>query len=436
MQASLEELSQTHKGVIRTQAEKNRLLQKVSVAKAANNGTKLIKCQKAAYHSPFVRYEAYKAAVRTHSSLPFSPADFLQMADSLLHGAASMEWEQNWTYPRPVFDKAKPDGSVRVISITGDLEDTARETLIRWLLEAEWQGRLDPHSYGVKGGGVPQALKAVADYIFGHPMFFIRLDIQSCFDSVNHDYLFARLKEELTTFTFDRLKPFLMAEFTDGQTIWDAETGIAQGSSLSALALEIVLKDMGEYVTQGFSKNELFFARYVDDLLLLSPDAEVLEVAKDRLERYLFNTGLTLNETKAATGATTVWDWRNAIEIRGTGTSGITYIEPTGEKAGFDFLGWQVTQYLNPDNTAYETWLELQLPKGRLEKKRREEKKRGSEGEYGNSIKQYVRSVKTVVDGKAWVGSYVHYNSNIPLEPLEEFGGLITNREFAYATHS
>jgi hypothetical protein len=434
MQASLEELSQTHKGVIRTQAEKNRLLQKVSDAKAASNGTKLIKCQKAAYHSPFVRYKAYKSAVQKHSRVALSAADFLQMADSLLNGAAALDWKQNWTYPRPVFDKAKPDGSVRAISTTGDLEDTAREILIRWILEAEWQGRLDPHSYGTKGGGVPQALKAVANYIFQHPMFFVRLDIKACFDTVNHDYLFARLKKELTTFSFDRLKPFLMAEFTDGQNIWDAETGIAQGSSLSALALEIVLKDMGEYVTQGFSKDELFFARYVDDLLLLSPDAEVLEVAKDRLERYLFNTGLTLNETKATTGATTVWDWRNAIEIRGTGTSGITYIEPTGEKAGFNFLGWQVTQYLNPDHTTYETWLELQIPEGKLWEKRREEKICGRKGEYVNGVKQLVASVRKAVDEKAWVSSPLHYNSNTPLEPLEEYGGFVNGQEPIYTS--
>jgi hypothetical protein len=241
-----------------------------------------------------VQYEAYKAAVRKHSILPFSPADFLQIADSLLSGAASMDWQQDWVYPRPIFDKAKPDGSIRQISTTGSLEDTAREILIRWLLEAEWQGKLDPHSYGVMGSGVPQALKAVADYVFGHPVFYLKLDIKSCFDTVNHDYLLRRLQEELTTFSYERLKPFLSAEFIDGQSIWDAETGVAQGSSLAALTLEIALRDLGECVTAGFTDEELFFARYVDDLLLMSPDAEVLQVAKDRLEQYLASTGLTL----------------------------------------------------------------------------------------------------------------------------------------------
>ncbi len=394
-----------------------------SDAKAAGNGPKLIRCQKDAYHSPFVQYEAYKAAVRKHSILPFSPADFLQIADSLLSGAASMDWQQDWVYPRPIFDKAKPDGSIRQISTTGSLEDTARETLVRWLLEAEWQGRLDPHSYGVKGGGVPQALKAVADYIFGRPMFYLKLDIKSCFDAVNHEYLLTRLQEEQTTFSYERLKPFLLAEFTDGQSIWDAETGVAQGSSLAALTLEIALRDLGEYITQGFSEDELFFARYVDDLLLMSPDAEVLQVAKDRLERYLSNTGLALNDQKTASGTTLAYQMR-AYNLRRDGF----YHVP--DEPGFTFLGFKVSQYPNPDHTAYETWLELQIPEGKLKVKRREEKNsRWKEREYENGIKQHVGSVKKVVDGKAWVSSYAHYNSDIPLEPLEEFGGFVNGQE-------
>jgi hypothetical protein len=370
-----------------------------------------------------VQYEAYKAAVRKHSILPFSPADFLQIADSLLSGAASMDWQQDWVYPRPIFDKAKPDGSIRQISTTGSLEDTARETLVRWLLEAEWQGRLDPHSYGVKGGGVPQALKAVADYIFGRPMFYLKLDIKSCFDAVNHEYLLTRLQEEQTTFSYERLKPFLLAEFTDGQSIWDAETGVAQGSSLAALTLEIALRDLGEYITQGFSEDELFFARYVDDLLLMSPDAEVLQVAKDRLERYLSNTGLALNDQKTASGTTLAYQMR-AYNLRRDGF----YHVP--DEPGFTFLGFKVSQYPNPDHTAYETWLELQIPEGKLKVKRREEKNsRWKEREYENGIKQHVGSVKKVVDGKAWVSSYAHYNSDIPLEPLEEFGGFVNGQE-------
>jgi hypothetical protein len=426
-QDSLEALSSTHKGVAKIQAEKNRLLQKIGDAKATGNGTKLIRCQKDAYYSPFLRCEAYKAAVRKHSNVILSPADFLQMADSLLQGTASMDWQREWTYPRPVFDRAKPDGGVRQISTTGSLEDSARETLIRWILEAEWCGRLDPCSYGTKGNGVQQALKAVADYIFQHPMFFVRLDIKACFDTVNHDYLFARLQEGMTTFNFDRLKPFLLVEFTDGQTIWDADNGIAQGSSLSVLALEVVLKDMGEYITQGFSEDELFFVRYVDDLLLMSPDAEVLQVAKDRLERYLATTGLALNDQKTASGTTLAYQMR-AYNLKRDGF----YHVP--DEPGFTFLGFRVSQYPNPDNTAYETYLDLQIPEGRLEEKRREEKVRGGKGKYENGIKQHVGSVKKVVDGKAWVSSYVHYNSDIPLEPLEEFGGLIDGQEPIYTS--
>jgi hypothetical protein len=256
-------------------------------------------------------------------------------------------------------------------------------------------------------------------------MFYLKLDIKSCFDAVDHDYLLRRLQEEITTFSYERLKPFLLAEFTDGQSIWDAETGVAQGSSLAALTLEIALRDLGEYITQGFSEDELFFARYVDDLLLMSPDAEVLQVAKDRLERYLSNTGMTLNDQKAASGTTLAYQMR-AYNLKRDGF----YHVP--DEPGFTFLGFRVSQYPNPEHTAYETWIELQIPEGRLEKKRREEKVRGGKEEYENSIKQHVRSVRKAVNGKAWVSSPIHYNSDIPLEPLEEYGGLVDGQEPAY----
>jgi hypothetical protein len=408
--------------VAKIQAEKNRLLQRIGDAKATGNGTKLIRCQKDAYYSSFLRYEAYKVATQKHSNVILSAANFLEMADSLLARATSMDWERSWTYPRPVFDKVKSDGSHRQISTTGSLEDTAREILIRWLLEAEWQGKLDPHSYGVMGGGVPQALKAVADYVFGHPVFYLKLDIKACFDAVNHDYLFARLQEDLTTFSYERLKPFLSAEFTDGQSIWDAEMGVAQGSSLAVLALEIALQDLGEYVTAGFTDEELFFARYVDDLLVMSPNAEVLQAAKERLEQYLASTGLTLNDQKTSSGTTLAYQMK-AYDLK----SENGYHVPG--RPGFIFLGWQVSQYPALDLQGYETWIELQIPEGKLKAKGREEKNCGGKGEYENNIKRYVGSVRKTVNGKAWVNSPIHYNSGIPLEPLEAYEGLVDGQE-------
>jgi hypothetical protein len=102
------------------------------------------------------------------------------------------------------------------------------------------------------------------------------------------------------------------------------------------------------------------------------------------------------------------------------------------DEPGFTFLGFRVSQYPSPDLTGYETYLDLQIPEGKLKEKRREEKKRGEGRNYENSIKQYVGSVRKAVGGKAWVSSYVHYNSGIPLEPLEEFGGLTDGQEPIY----
>jgi hypothetical protein len=77
----------------------------------------------------------------------------------------------------------------------------------------------------------------------------------------------------------------------------------------------------------------------------------------------------------------------------------------------------------------------LQIPEGKLKEKRREEKNlRWKEREYENGIKKYVGSVKKAVDGKAWVSSPIHYNSDIPSEPLKEFGGFINGQEPIYTS--
>jgi hypothetical protein len=136
---------------------------------------------------------------------------------------------------------------------------------------------------------------------------------------------------------------------------------------------------------------------------------------------------MTLNDQKAASGTTLAYQMR-AYDVK------IESGYHVPNKPGFTFLGFRVSQYPSPDLTAYETYLDLQIPEGKLKEKRREEKKTGGKGKYENGIKQHVGSVKKVVDGKAWVSSYVHYNSDIPLEPLEEFGGLIDGQEPIYTS--
>lgn len=79
---------------------------------------------------------------------------------------------------------------------------------------------------------------------------------------------------------------------------------------------------------------------------------------------------------------------------------------------GFTFLGARISQYPSPDNTEYETWVEVRVPRGRVKEKRKE----GRQEEYLRAIKQQVRSLRQAIGDKVYVGdNYTHsYEKTYP----------------------
>ena len=132
--------------------------------------------------------------------------------------------------------------------------------------------------------------------------FFLRLDISNYFDSINRSYLLALLEKE----RFDESFIYLVKKlFTTMDLSMDVPSGfgIPQGISVSSFLAELYLQKFEEkFSTFPYNQNIICF-RYVDDIFVLSTDAQSLKVAKRNILFELTSVyGLNINDEKIIEG--------------------------------------------------------------------------------------------------------------------------------------
>lgn len=132
--------------------------------------------------------------------------------------------------------------------------------------------------------------------------FFLRLDISNFFDSINRSYLLALLEEE----RFDQKFIYLVKKlFTTMDLSMDVPSGfgVPQGISVSSFLAELYLQKFEEkFCTFPYNQNIICF-RYVDDIFVLSTDADALKFAKRNILFELTSVyGLNINDEKIIEG--------------------------------------------------------------------------------------------------------------------------------------
>ena len=132
--------------------------------------------------------------------------------------------------------------------------------------------------------------------------FFLRIDISNFFDSINRSYLLALLEEE----RFDQKFIYLVKKlFTTMDLSMDVPSGfgVPQGISVSSFLAELYLQKFEEkFRTFPYNRNIICF-RYVDDIFVLSTDAESLKFAKQNILFELTSVyGLNINDEKIIEG--------------------------------------------------------------------------------------------------------------------------------------
>ncbi len=179
--------------------------------------------------------------------------------------------------------------------------DRCKQALVKLALEPEWEVRFEPHSYGFRPGrSTHDAIAAILVAIERHPSFVFDADIEKAFDEIDQTVIL----EKLQTFPALRqaIDAWLKAGVMDGNDHFSSERGIAQGSVLSPLLMNIALHGMEAVVTEdtdgGRTREQPLLVRFADDFAIVHPDLKTLQRAVRRVNDWLAQMGLRLHDDK------------------------------------------------------------------------------------------------------------------------------------------
>jgi len=173
--------------------------------------------------------------------------------------------------------------------------------VLTFIMQAILKPHLSRNCYHLKGhGGLKKAVGEVMKY-FALYGFFLRTDVRSYYDSIDHHTLMMRLSE----YVRDRqilwyVWLFLRRTVEWGGLYQDVKRGISRGSSLSPLLGAFYLLVLDKRI----EKMDVKYFRYMDDILILAPTRWKLKAAIRVLNVTFYELKLEKHPDKTAMGRT------------------------------------------------------------------------------------------------------------------------------------
>lgn len=217
------------------------------------------------------------------------------------HWPSMREKLEAGTYqPSPVkrVEIPKPGGGVRLLGIP-TVQDRHIQQAMHQVLVEVYEVTFSEHSYGYRPGrSAHDAVKAAREHIEAGYRWVVDIDLERFFDTVNHDRLMVRMKEEVKDKRVLRLvNKYLKAGVMVNGVVTESEEGTPQGGPLSPLLSNIVLTELDRKLEERGHR----FVRYADDcnIYVKSERAaqRVLESTGRFIERRM---RLKVNQTKSA----------------------------------------------------------------------------------------------------------------------------------------
>ncbi len=147
-------------------------------------------------------------------------------------------------------------------------------------------------------GGLKKTVAAVQEAL-PNPIFFFRSDIKSYYQSISHKRLMRQLKQHINDpRILDLLWHFLRHTLTWAGYYADNPQGLPLGSPLSSWLGALYLKPLDEVM----AKEPVFYQRYMDDWVFLSPSRWKLRHAIKRMHACLEALELPLHPLKTEMG--------------------------------------------------------------------------------------------------------------------------------------
>jgi len=262
-----------------------------------------------------------------------SPVARMKLVNNLKLGTKVKPTRRVWI-PKPGTEEKRPLG-------IPTMYDRALQALVKLALEPEWEAVFEPNSYGFRPGrSAHDAIAAIFCAIRLKAKYVLDADISKCFDRINHK----KLLNKLDTFpTFRRqIRAWLKSGVMDGDKLFITSEGTPQGGIISPLLANIALHGMeseiktiaqtfdmkrpdGTQLSLRDKQKSINVIRYADDFVITHEDETVVHRCEEVVSQWLADLGLELKPSKTRI-AHTLKKYRE-------------------EKAGFDFLGFNIRQY-------------------------------------------------------------------------------------------
>ena len=219
----------------------------------------------------------------------------------------------------------KSNGKLRPLGIP-TIFDRAMQAVVKTALEPEWEAHFEPCSYGFRPGrGCHDAIGRVYNYALptGRKKWVVDADIEGAFDNIGHDALLGQLGSFPAR---ELVRQWLKAGYMEDGVLHDTEMGTPQGGVISPLLANIAFHGMEatmgiRYNNRGENIARRGMVRYADDFVIFCESEADAIAARAEMAVWLAPRGLRLSEKKTR----------------------IVHLSK-----GFNFLGFNVRQYLVP----------------------------------------------------------------------------------------
>ena len=202
--------------------------------------------------------------------------------------------------PQPVKQAMipKPAGGTRMLGIPTVLDRFIQQALLQ-VLTPVYDPSFSPNSYGFRPGrNAHQAVRQAKEHIAKGYEWVVDIDLEKCFDRVNHDILMGRIARKISDKRILKLiRRYLQAGIMVNGVVMERHEGTPQGGPLSPLLSNILLDELDRELEQRGHK----FCRYADDCNVYVRSERSGKRVMDSLERFLHKRlRLKINRQKSA----------------------------------------------------------------------------------------------------------------------------------------